>query len=132
MAECDYKLEIHLNSYHNPSHKQADGRCCNINYGDYFPAGRCMNCLNRFTFCIRQFKTDFDPPDLQGVCSQSGQKYVTGIVGESDSISFKKQKYIDEMNNISNPLVFTSEGIWPVSVLYNNLAKILLQVILCY
>ncbi len=45
--------------------------------------------------------------------------YVTSIVGKdtgfADNMLFKGQNFIDEVNNITNPLVFTGEGAWPVS-----------------
>ena len=46
---ADYSLEVKVHSYTNPSHKDADGQCCNF---WHFPLPGCISqCSNIFLFC---------------------------------------------------------------------------------
>lgn len=111
--EGDYKLEVQLEQYDNPSHSQANGRCCSRPYYSL----RCTECNNRFTFCILPFDTELSGSPTF-ICGSS-PSYSTGLVGSltghADRLSFVGESYIDEQNSITNPLVFTGNGSWPVS-----------------
>lgn len=115
----DYRLEILVDHYQNPSHLQADGDCCNWDTRQHL----CMPCHNRFTFCLLKFDTVTKPGgfgfyDFDTYVCDSRHHYATGVVGSAqdpDDMQFAENGYIDEQNNIQNPLVFAGNGSWPVS-----------------
>ena len=115
-VQGDYKLNVELVEYKNPSHTQADGDCCNQHYSSTL----CVDCSNRFTFCILPYgETLTDSAIFDSYVCGSSPSYSTGLVGSRtghpDDMSFKEESFIDEQNNITNPMPFNVNGSWPVS-----------------
>lgn len=111
----DYRIEVKLEHYSNPTHLQADGECCTPHYYSQ----ECSDCNNRFTLCVLPYATVTSDIDAYAACSGVRLSYTTGVVGiltgHADNMSFVGATYIDPQNNITNPLLFTGSDAWPVS-----------------
>ena len=116
----DYRLEIMVHQYRNPTHLQANGDCC-----EWSPRKHhCMPCHNMFTFCLPPVgtNTELNGYDFNTYACNSHPNYTTGVVSrgsdstqDSDDMAFARNGFIDEQNHIANPLAFTANGSWPVS-----------------
>ena len=102
----DYKFEVLLETYANPTHKLADGTCCKYPYFHY-NCGRRTVCNNIFTFCVRPYEYQSSQS-----CPKSGANYTTSVITD-DSISFRETQLLNFVTNLSNPLVFYGK-VWPV------------------
>lgn len=95
-----------LETYTNPSHKLADGSCCDD--VSYYECYRTV-CNNLFVFCVRPYTHISQALE----CPNSSQKYITSVIA-NDNVSFidrKELNYIDA--NATNPLTFEGR-VWPV------------------
>ena len=104
----DYKFEVLLERYANPSHKLADGTCCN--YPDHYKCGRRVVCNNVFTFCVRPY--EYGSVKTSQSCPKSGASYTTSVITD-DNIFFRETQRLSSVTNLSNPLVFYGR-VWPV------------------
>ena len=105
----DYKFEVILESYANPSHKLADGTCCNR--PNRYRCGQRAVCNNLFTFCVRPYGYGSAAKTSKS-CAKSGASYTTSVIAD-DNISFKEAQHLNFVTNMSNPLVFYGK-VWPV------------------
>lgn len=105
----DYKFEVILESYANPSHKLADGTCCNR--PNRYRCGQRAVCNNLFTFCVRPYGYGSAAKTSKS-CAKSGASYTTSVIAD-DNISFKEAQRLNFVTNMSNPLVFYGK-VWPV------------------
>ena len=109
--EADYRLEILLSSYNNPTHQCAECGpggslgCCE---GDR--NGACSEnarCNNMFIFCLRPLETS----NLDFTFCPLGENS-TRRISRGDNIEFGLGEQI--VSGLPNPLVFTGDR-WPVS-----------------
>lgn len=108
MCIGDYRFEVLLESYTNPSHKLVDGNCCD-DISDYESHCAGTVCNNLFIFCVRPH--GYTGHNLK--CPNPNQKYITSVIA-NDNISFADRRelnYIDA--NTTNPLTFEGH-VWPV------------------
>ena len=115
-----YNLEIEVVSYANFGNRDFTGSCC-----DAF----CDNpCDAIFFFCARQHGYT---PITSNSCAY-GAAATTGYpITSSENVSFPVGRTIAG-SNVSNPIVFTSLGNWPVSITKLMLCCIKTRVIISY
>lgn len=105
MCIGDYRFEVILESYTNPSHKLVDGSCCNVFDYDCYRT----TCNNLFIFCVRPY--GYTGHNLE--CPNPSQKYITSVIA-NDNISFVDRKELNYIEaNMTNPLTFEG-SVWPV------------------
>ena len=120
----DYRFEVLLKSYKNPTHKHADGSCCDGSLGNSCAASKVV-CGGLFTFCIRPH--GYHAKERSHPCPTPRENFTTtDIAGEhsytmswdiaDDSISFSDGQLLNPATNLSNPLVFRLKS-WPVSAI---------------
>lgn len=113
--EADYRLEIRLFRYNNPTHQCAEcgpggspGCCDGDRDGDR--DGSCSEdarCNNMFIFCLRPLETS----NLNFTFCPLGENS-TRLISSGDNLEFGLGQ--QTVSGLPNPLVFTGDR-WPVS-----------------
>ena len=97
LAQADFVLRVHLDSYSNTLHTKHNGFCCDSQ-------SICSSdCNNRFEFCLRPF--------IENDGCSLGEFQTTNI--SDDDTSFVVGENLDD--NTTNPLVFRGT-VWPVNI----------------
>lgn len=94
----DYELSVAVHAYQNPSHRAANGFCC-----DLFCS---LSCDNYFVFCLRALEEE------EG-CGL-GELH-TGEVGGGDNLTLSPGDG-SSMGRQPNPMTVSSSGAWMVRV----------------
>ena len=102
-VSADYKLELQLVRYLNPTHRLESGRCCDMDHGVRDCVDHCDNSLH---FCLSS-------PSERVSCSLG--EIQTGLLysPDSDAVNFSTGGVLIA-ESVQNPLVFTGAE-WPVS-----------------
>ena len=116
IARANFIFELQFNTYANPSHEShINGGCCDD--GNRAPPNCRNRCDTYLHICLRQISTMNVSRQDDEECSFGS--VLTDLLGDGsngDEIALTAGGSLDVTGNLTNPLQFSNNKTWPVSV----------------